>query len=108
MQPSEIDTAQEIVGVLRAHRDALYSEGIAHLSVFGSVARGEGRPDSDVDICIELRPETKPQGFAQVGQIRALRERLSAIVGRPVDLVVLPVRKPRLQGQIDRDGIRAF
>lgn len=98
---------EDIIQALQAERDALYREGIEHLDLFGSVARGDGNPQ-DVDICVELREATRRPGFAEIGHISALRERLCRIVGRPVDLVIHPVSKPRLREQIERDGIRAF
>lgn len=56
--------------------------GIARLMVFGSVARGTPRPDSDIDVLYEVRPDR------QLGwEIEQLSDELAAIFGRPVDLV---------------------
>lgn len=56
--------------------------GVARLDVFGSVGRGEARPDSDVDLLYELAPG------ARLGwDIEHLADELSAAFGRPVDLV---------------------
>jgi hypothetical protein len=41
---------QDALATLRRHENALRSHGVAHAAVFGSVARGENRPDSDLDI----------------------------------------------------------
>ena len=46
-----------ILATLRAHAEDLRRRGIVHASVFGSVARGEDRPNSDVDIMVELEPD---------------------------------------------------
>lgn len=54
---------------------------IAHVWVFGSVARGDDRPDSDLDLLIELKPK------ASVVDILGLDEDLSALLGCPVDIV---------------------
>lgn len=56
--------------------------GIAELSVFGSVARGDDGPGSDVDLLYVLLP-TSTMGW----EIVQLRDELEAILGRPVDLV---------------------
>lgn len=56
--------------------------GVASLEIFGSVARGEGRPDSDVDLLYVLRPDAR-LGF----RLFDLEDELSAVFGRPVDLV---------------------
>lgn len=56
--------------------------GVARLEVFGSVGRGEERPDSDVDVLYELAPG------ARLGwEIEDLTDELSEVLGRPVDLV---------------------
>jgi hypothetical protein len=52
-------TLEQVVGILRSNADVLRARGILHAAVFGSVARGEARPESDIDILVEreaLRP----------------------------------------------------
>jgi predicted nucleotidyltransferase len=56
--------------------------GIAGLWVFGSVARGTARPDSDVDLLYVLRPDRR-LGW----EIEQLSDDLADLLGRPVDLV---------------------
>jgi predicted nucleotidyltransferase len=56
--------------------------GVAELSVFGSVARGEDQPDSDVDF-LYLNDPQKVLGLEFFG----LQEELEDLLGRPVDLV---------------------
>ena len=56
--------------------------GIARLEVFGSVARGEQRPDSDVDLLYTLEG-----GRALGWEIEDLVESLTEVFHRPVDLV---------------------
>lgn len=56
---------------------------IQRLAVFGSVLRDDFRPDSDVDVLVDFEEEAEP-GLLE---IVAVQEELSAILGRPVDLV---------------------
>jgi predicted nucleotidyltransferase len=56
--------------------------GIRRLSVFGSVARGDEGPNSDVDVLVEFDPGRVP-GFFALSDIEA---DLSRLVGRKVDL----------------------
>jgi predicted nucleotidyltransferase len=56
--------------------------GIAELSVFGSVARGEDRPDSDIDL-LYVRVPGNDLGMAYF----SLQEDLEKLFGRPIDLV---------------------
>ena len=97
-----------IIAQLRAHQAELKASGVVSLSVFGSVARGEERPESDVDVAIRLSDEASSGGFAYFGRLDALAHRLQDIVGRPVDVVTEPVRKPRLRRAIEKEGARAF
>lgn len=49
-------TRDEVLARLREQEAALKARGIAHAALFGSLARGENGPDSDIDILIELEP----------------------------------------------------
>lgn len=104
MDDRPFPSADQVVDVLRAHDAELRAAGIRHLSLFGSVARGEAQPSSDVDLVAELDPEAHVGLFRLVG----LQRRLSEILDQPVDLLPEPVENPRLQAKIDRDRMRAF
>jgi uncharacterized protein len=68
--------------------------------IFGSVARGESRADSDVDVAIELR-----RGAARdVHAIGRLVAQLESAAGRPVDLVLMDEAPPGLAYRVFRDG----
>jgi len=56
--------------------------GISELAVFGSVARGNNRPESDIDLLFELAPDAR-LGFA----ISSLQSELEQLFCRPVDLL---------------------
>jgi len=77
--------------------------GIEHVSVFGSVARDEATPTSDLDLAISLRHDTR-LGW----DYATLPERISAIMGVKVDIVSVPTHRHRLQAEIDRDRVDAF
>jgi uncharacterized protein len=57
--------------------------GVQELYIFGSVARGEDRPDSDVDVLVEFFPEARPT-LLTFGR---LQEFLEQVLGRAVDIV---------------------
>ncbi len=89
---------------LKARESELRDLGIASLSLFGSTARGEARPDSDVDLAATF-DENAGIGLFEFADIM---ERLRMMLDTPVDLVGEPARKPRMQAEIDRDRIRVF
>src|SRR5262252_10728147 len=72
-----------ILAQLRAHEAELKAAGIASLSIFGSVARGDATDRSDVDVVVRLIPERSECGFAYFGQLDALTQRLQEILVVP-------------------------
>lgn len=73
---------------------------IVELSVFGSVARGSYRSDSDVDLLVTFRPEAPWSTLDLVD----LREDLSGLFGRSIDLVEeKAIRNPWRKASILRD-----
>ena len=91
----------EVLRLLAEHRDELARMGVASLSVFGSVARDDAGPDSDIDLLVEFQPSAK------VGLFRFLdiQEYLERLLGRPVDLVARDALKRQLRDQILREAI---
>ncbi len=69
---------------------------VERLAVFGSAARGEMRPDSDVDLLVEFRPEAEIGFIEYAGLMLALSE----LLGRKVDLVSKPALRPLLRDAI--------
>ena len=96
----------DIIAKLRAHEPELRAAGVASLSLIGSVARGDDRDNSDVDVVVRLTEGVA--GFAYFGRLDQLSRRLEAILGRPVDVVAEPVRKDRLRRKIEEDLTVAF
>jgi len=69
--------------------------GVRELAVFGS-ARGDLRPESDVDILVDFQPD------ARIGLVKFafLSEELEGLVGRKVDLVTKTGLKPRVRSEV--------
>lgn len=89
---------------LRARRDVVVAlgrrYGARHVRVFGSVARGEERPDSDVDLLVEL-----DRGYDLFMQRMPLTDQLSELFGRRVDLVPEHELNPHMRERILREAI---
>jgi uncharacterized protein len=86
--------------VRRKRRDlvaAAAAHGVTNLRVFGSVARGEDRPGSDVDLLVDLPPDI---GLLRLGRVQA---ELEDIVGTKVDLVPATDLKPAVRARAERD-----
>jgi predicted nucleotidyltransferase/DNA-binding XRE family transcriptional regulator len=88
---------------LRQRRSALIaaaeSHGASNLRVFGSVARGEDGPDSDVDLLVDLAPGTGLFGLA------TLERELAEILHVDVDLAPADSLKPRQRVDAEREAI---
>jgi predicted nucleotidyltransferase len=80
-------------------REVCERYGVASLEVFGSVARGANRPDSDVDLLYVLKPGTR-LGF----RLFDLEDELTAVFGRPVDLVARASVNKYLREQVFTDA----
>jgi len=95
---------QETVALLQAHQAELHQRGVRHAAVFGSVARGEARPDSDTDILIELDPAHPLGLFAYASLTRYIAD----VVGAPTDVVNRHTLKAQLRERIVREAVDAF
>ncbi len=73
--------------------------GAFNVRVFGSVARGEATPDSDIDLLIEKGPTTTP--WFPAGLILELEESL----GRRVDVVTEKALNPHLRDRVLREAV---
>src|SRR3954463_7277693 len=93
-----------VIERLRAHESELKAMGIARLSLFGSVARGEAGPRSDVDLAAEIEPGKRMGLF----RFAVLRERLADLLGRWGDLRREPIDRPRLRARVDEDRVHVF
>ena len=71
---------------------------IRRLALFGSVLKGTGRPDSDVDFLVEFEPDAVP-GLLGLAEIEG---RLSDLLGRPVDLRTPNELSPHFRQAVER------
>ncbi len=93
-----------VIATLRAHRADLERLGVIHAALFGSLARGEARPDSDIDIAIDLNDDVITGIWAYVG----IQQRISDLFSGPVDVHDRASLKPYVRDEAARDSIYAF
>jgi uncharacterized protein len=99
---------QQVIATLRDHEPELKGIGVLSASVFGSLARNEAGPGSNVDIAVRLDDGFPQGGVDYFWQLEQLQDRLSRLLGCKVDVVTEPVRKERLQVAIDEDRAIVF
>lgn len=95
---------EEVIATIRAHEGELRAMGVAHLALFGSIARGDDRPDSDVDVLIDVEPGRKFSLLDLAGVYR----RLAELLEREVDVVSRKALKPRIAERIADDVTPVF
>jgi uncharacterized protein len=94
---------KDAIATLRRYEADLRARGIRHAGIFGSVARGENRPDSDLDIIIDIAPEAHITVFDYVG----LKEYIAGLFDGPVDVVSRDGLKPHVRAATE-NAIYAF
>ncbi len=95
-------TREEVQCRLCEQRAELAELGVRSLEIFGSIARGEVAPESDVDLLVEF---DRPIGLFHFSRVQ---RRLEQILGSPVDLVMRDAVKAQLRDRIFREAVRAF
>ncbi len=80
----------EIIARLRARQDILQRAGVEHLAIFGSRARGDDRPDSDLDVLLDVPWDSKFSLIDLVGVERLIGDAINA----PVSAVMRRSLKP--------------
>ena len=89
---------------LRALEPELRERGIASAAVFGSVVRGQARPDSDVDVLVDIDPAVAFDLLDLVGVKNLLADRL----GHAVDVIEREALKPSVRDSILAEAETVF
>jgi len=94
---------EQVLQILREHRVVLTETyGVRKIGLFGSIVRDQLRPESDIDIVVEIEPEKK-----KLHNFLALRGYLENQLGRPVDLGIESTLKPVIRTSVEEDIIYA-
>jgi predicted nucleotidyltransferase len=96
--------ADDALTTLRQSEVALRARGAAHAALFGSTARGDNRPDSDIDILIEFDPDAPVTVFDNAG----VKAYIAELFVQRVDVIDRDALKPHLRAPAMRDAIYAF
>lgn len=98
-----------VIAKLREHEAELRAAGAEHLSLFGSVARGDATADSDLDVLVKLSEPVIQSGFGYFSALAILQERITDITGYDnVDVVAEPLTKDNVRRSVEKDRAIAF
>ena len=92
-------TKKQVVEQLEAAREQIQALGVRRLALFGSVVRGEARPDSDVDLLVQFNPERKT-----LHSFMTLCFLLEDLLQRRVELVTTESLSPYIGPHILREA----
>ena len=91
----------EVLALLREHKVAMAERfGVVELALFGSTARDEAGPDSDVDILVSFDRPTDPDCYFGV------QFYIEDLLGRPVDLVTDKALRTELRPYVEAEAVR--
>ncbi len=93
----------QVIATLRAYEADLHKAGVARLYLFGSVARQEARPDSDVDLFFD----TDNPRFSLI-ELVDVQEQVSDILGTDTDVMTRASLHPMLRQRIEAEALRVF
>jgi uncharacterized protein len=104
LRPAASAERERVVVLLRAREGELRALGITRLALFGSLARGDAGPTSDVDLLIDIAPDSRLDLFDLVG----LKDELGELLGREVSFAFETQLRPWLRKRIERDRVDIF
>lgn len=95
---------ERLITTLRAHEPELKAAGIVRLSLFGSRARGDAGPGSDVDLLAAFDESLR----LSLLDVIHVENQIADLLGESVDLLVEGTLKPHVKENVDREAVRAF
>ena len=105
LAPGALAERERVLRVLRAHEAEIRARGVTRLRMFGSMARAEAGPRSDVDLIADIDRGAKFSLIDLVG----LQHFLADLVGRKVDVgTTVAKMRPRMRARFETDAVEVF
>jgi uncharacterized protein len=92
----------DVLAIVKAHQDKLKEMGVKSLDLFGSVARDEATPESDVDFLVEF---SEPGGLFQLFRVQHY---LEDVLHCSIDLGTAKALREHLREPVMKDLIRVI
>ncbi len=97
-------TRDQILSKLKENENAIRAEGVQHLAIYGSRSRGDERPDSDLDVIIDLVPNDRFSLLNLSGIALIIEDAL----GIPTQVVLRRSIRPKFRERIKDDELPVF
>ena len=99
-----VDSKEKLVAELTALQKPLRQRGVDSLALFGSSVRGDARPDSDVDVLIDVTPNVR---FSLIDLVE-VKDFLEDRLGRSVDVITKEGLEPLIRDRVLREAEAVF
>ncbi len=96
----------DAIRLLASRAAEIRRRGIRSLSLFGSMVRGEARPDGDINLLVEVDWQSAP-GFSLI-ELSDLQIYLSGLLSRPAQVVLRTDLHPMMKDRILAEEVRTF
>jgi len=97
-------TRDQIIAKLRANAAAIQAEGVTRLAIFGSRARGEQGPESDIDVLVDVAPDSRFSLLNLIGVEHIIKD----VTGVPAQATMRRSLDPRMAERIADDIVEVF
>lgn len=97
-------TPDAVIAILRAHEAPLRRQGVTSAALFGSTARGETGPGSDLDIMVDIDPTAHVDLYRYVG----ITQYIAGLFTMPVDVADRAALIEPVKRTAERDALYAF
>jgi predicted nucleotidyltransferase len=97
-------TRDEIIAKIRANAAAIKAEGVTRLAIFGSRARGDQRPESDIDVLIEVPEDSSFSLLNLIGVEHIIED----ATGLPAQAMMRRSLEPKMAERITDDIVEVF
>jgi uncharacterized protein len=87
----------QVLALLQTHLPTIEAMGVRSLALFGSVARNEASPESDIDFAVEFTAPTTFDGYMN------LKILLEDTLGQAIDLIPIQSMKPEVKATMQKD-----
>lgn len=98
----------EALRIIRAHEAELRAMRVESVELFGSVARDEAKPDSDVDVLVKFEDRIRRSGWDYAPHLLSTKRRFSEFLHQPVDLSTLPIQGERFARELEGERVKAY
>ncbi len=97
-------TREEIIAAIKEHSAAIKAEGVSKLAIYGSRARGDNGPDSDLDVLIDVEPDASFSILNLIGVEHIIRD----ATGLQTQATMRRSMQPRFAQRISDDVLQVF